>query len=178
MVDQTVPYLPDILREVASSVNDITTAFAPGDSFTIGFDHGIYSQVGKDIYDKAKPDVLVWLLIGNNNDRGRNYAIFSEVRCDLIIYTKTDNKYSQIERDNISYKPKLLPAYDLFIKQLNLNKGILPVGNSRRHSFRLAPYWGGGDVGGQDTKNLFKNFVDAIEIKNLELKLKYFNNCP
>jgi hypothetical protein len=35
-------------------------------------------------------------------------------------------------------------------------------------------FWGADD----DTKNVFNDFIDAIEIENLELKVKnQFNNC-
>lgn len=179
MVTQEHPYLPDILKDVAESVNAITTSYPnEADRFTVGFKHGIMSQVGKDLYLSEQKDVLIWLVMNFEEVRGYDWTIYAEISANVIIATKTDNNYTQDERDELVFKPKLFPVYAEFMKQLDRHQGIMyEPKNGRRHKRVLRPFWGGGDVNGTDTKNLFKEFVDAILIMNLSIKLKEFKNC-
>jgi hypothetical protein len=106
--------------------------------------------------------------------KGSHAAINSEVSLNLVLCTDTDPKYKSSERYEATFKPTLYPLYNLL-----LNK-IETCGFFERN-FDLIPhvkidrvYYGSEG----NNKNIFNDYIDAIEIKNLELKiLNNFKNC-
>lgn len=173
-----IPYLPDIMKDVVTKVDAVLSNRVP-DPFRVYFDHGIYSQVNRSVYENQENFPLVWLMMNYDEDRGRDFSVYAEVSCNLVIVVPTDNSYTQKQRDDITIKPRLLPIYEEFIKQVsNSQKFSTPPINQIRHKMTVRPYWGGGDVNGADTDNLFKKHVDAIKISGLQLKIKHSNNCP
>jgi hypothetical protein len=171
------PYLPHIIKAVTARVDAVFSKNTQ-DPFNVRFNHGLQSQVGKDVYkDGGVVDPLVWLVMNFDEDRGKDISVFADVVCNIIIAMPTDAKYTQEDRDNETILPRLVPIYDEFMNQLSqekrLNNSLL---NKIIHKRIIRPYWGGGDVNGPDTKNLFETFIDAIIIQNLQLKLK--QNCP
>lgn len=172
------PYLPDILRGVVARVDATFTDSIVYDKFNVYFDHGLYGQVAKNIYKTGAEDSypLVWLVMNYAEERGRDYSVFADVTCQIIIAMPTDPVYTQAERDENVFKPRLLPIYKEFIRQVS-DEPLLQTDlqNKIRHTRILRPYWGGGDVNGPDQKNLFDGYIDAISIPNLQIKIKH--NC-
>ena len=174
------PYLPDIMEGVVARVND---AFAnrPVDPFNVFFDKGNYSQVSRSVYGKDSKKVstwpLVWLSMPYTGGRGKDFSIWGEVTCNLHIAMPTDNKFTQQARDDLSFKPRLLPIYEVLMQEIARERWFQFQGPGRiEHTQVIRPYWGGGDVGGADTPNLFKKNVDAITISGLKLRIK-LQNC-
>jgi len=76
------------------------------------------------------------------------------------------------ERMTKNFKPILYPIYYEFLNQLSLDKRLLKTDNNGfKHRKIDWPYYDP-----ESNKNAFNNFVDAIEIKDLELKIK-LSNC-
>lgn len=175
------PYLPDIIKEVVSRVNIIMSTKRV-DPFNVFFESGIYTQVGKDRFnnpDINNEDPFVWFVMPFGNDRGRDFAVYSENTFQLIIAMFTDPKYTQEQRDSMVIKPRLMMIYEELINQISSEPQLrTPLINQMRHSWHVKPYWGGGDVNGPDNKNLFNNFIDAIQIPDLQVKINYPKNCP
>lgn len=176
------PYLPDIMQALVARVN--TTYSTRTDDatkqFTVFFDKGLYSQVAREVYN-APPDApkfpLCWLVMKFPENRGKDFSIWGEVNCRLILAMPTDNTYTQQQRDDLIYKPFLLPIYDSIIAEVARERRFQFQGSGNIvHTRTLLPYWGGGDVGGQDSDNLFKQKIDAIDISGLKIRLRN-DNC-
>lgn len=166
------PYFPDIMQGVVARVSAAMQARVT-DPFSVFFDKGIYGQVSRSVVANG-PDKfpLVWLVFPFHTHRG-NFKIYGDIACDLILAMPTKAEYTQQQRDDESYKPRLLPVYVALLQEIAKEKSFsaFTVG-SIPHDTMIRPYWGGGDVNGSDTDNLFKTKVDAISISNMKLCVK------
>lgn len=97
----------------------------------------------------------------------------SSANLRLVICTDTKPEYSSVERYTNSFKTVLYPIYELLIDELRVNKFIKSHSFSYTKTDRL--YWGKQGLYGNDG-NIFNDFIDAIEITNLNLSFNY-NNC-
>lgn len=167
------PYFPDIVRQIAQRVSNRFSS-RPTDPFEVFFEHGIQSQVTQALVADPSRFPLIWLIMNFEEDRGRDKTVFADINFNILILMPTKPDYTQIERDNAVFKPMLLPIYDALIEEFA--EDINLAGDVLRHKRILRPYWGGGDAQNANTENLFKQFVDAIGIYNLNLKLR--TQCP
>jgi len=167
-MDDQLPYLPDILKGVVERVNNNL-------SFEVFFDYGLYQDVSKNIYKGGDQFPLVWLVMNFTETRGKRFDIYADVSAQIIIGMPTEIEYSMQERVDINFKPRLLPIYRELLKQISKEKNLM-VGsvNMIQHSKIDLPYWGGGENTGSE--NLWKKFIDAIQIKDLKLLIKH-KNC-
>lgn len=175
-MENEIPYIPDLFKAVIARVN---TFFSTRDTdpFNVCFDYGVYSQVGKNIVKSNTATFpLVWLEEPYDQLRGsaNKYCKFSG---KLIIAMPTEPSYTSDQRTDLIFKPTLIPIYKKILEELSFDTAFgLPIVEEIEHKRKDWKYWGGGDVAGSDTKNLFKNFVDAIEINGLKLDIS-FSDC-
>lgn len=171
------PYLPDIMEGVVARVN-AAFSLRPEDPFNVFFEKGNMSQVGRQVYANGNSNgPMVWLVMPFAGVRGKDFSIWGNITCNLLITIPTDGKYTQQQRDDQSYKPRLLPIYDVLMQEIKRERWFSFAGPNRiEHVQVIRPYWGGGDVNGVNTPNLFKKEVDAIGIDNLQLRVKLSNN--
>lgn len=169
-----IPYLPDIFEGIVARVNTIFST-RPTDPFTVYYDKGIYTQVAKNIYKLANATFpLVWLVMNFVENFGDDLEIAYSTTAHLIIAMPTDEKFTQEQRDEQKFKPRLIPIYDTLIDEIWKDENLQFEGpkESVKHKRSLNPYWGGGPTNGTDNKNLFDNYIDAIQVIGLELKIK------
>lgn len=173
MALKEIPYLPDIMQGVVERVDQYFWEL-PTDNFHVFFDKGILRQVARKVYSEKMVNVpLVWLVMNFDDEMGKSMDLFSCTYCNLIIAMPTKPEYTQQERDDIIFKPILLPVYQKVIDEIFKEPWFSFVTKeSIKYRRRLRPFWGIGDVNGQDKENLFKNFVDVIMIQNLELNIR------
>lgn len=171
------PYLPAILKRVVDRVN-VKMSERALDPFQVFFKYGIYTQVSNEVYRMSEPWPLFWLVMNFDETRGESLDIFAEVLCTVIIAMPTDKDWTMEEREENTFFPRLIPAYEEFITQLAEEKQLSTGSrNQIKHARKLWPYWAGGDVNsGAEVDNLFKKQVDAIAINQLQLKIRY-DNC-
>jgi hypothetical protein len=170
------PYLPDIMQEVVERVDDRMFA-KPVDPFHVFFDKGLYAQVGRSVRDNPDNFPLVWLIMNFRTKRG-DYSVFGDVTCDLSISVPTDQNYTQQQREDISFHPKLFPIYEAFIEEV-ANEPMFEIQSklSVKHEQIIRPYWG-GSVKTDGTKNLWDEiYADEVYIKDLKFKLKFNIDC-
>lgn len=173
-----IPYLPDIIEGVVARVNTVFSTRVV-DPFNVYFDYGLQNDVTKNIYTKqtAAPLVgtfpLVWLVMNFREERDSE-EVFSDDSVDLILAMPTEANYTMRDRTDISFKPRLFPIYLETIEQLKAEP-LLRLPDGLKHTKIDLPYWGGGESAG--AKNLFKNFIDAVQIKNLRLTKEHIQNC-
>lgn len=94
------------------------------------------------------------------------------VSLEFIIMVNTEKNYSNEDRESISFDKVLRPIYRLFMDEIRGDRrfasdyrGIVP------HQYTENYRYGRVGVLGPDGKP-FRDFIDAIEIKNLELTIK------
>src|ERR1041385_8019230 len=110
-------YLPDIMEGIVGEV-DNTFFSRLTDPFHVFFDKGIYGQVARKVHSESGSKTpLVWLIMNFTEVRG-DYRIFADVTCDISISMKTEASYTQQQRDDTTFKPRLIPIYDELIKQI------------------------------------------------------------
>lgn len=172
------PYLPDIINCIVGRMDEYFSTRAE-DPFNVSFNAGIYSQVTRDLYleqtgvvnPQAKP--LVWLVMPYVEQRAKVLGIYSNVTCSIILAVTTKNQYTQSERRDLNFKPRLLPMYQQFMWEVSRERKLQNSLIQKTANTPIQrPYWGGGDSATSNTPNLFKGFVDAIEIRGLQLNLK------
>lgn len=169
------PYLPDIIKLAVARVSSVFST-REDDAFSVYYGKGLYEQVGKDRFLTDEGFVLVWLVMPFAEDGPIDNSYFADANCKVLIAVNTNANYTQQQREDINFHPRLIPVYKQFIYELK-NEPKLLNADIITHTRRLLPYWGGGDVNGGGQTNLWKNYVDAIEINNLKLKIGHLDEC-
>lgn len=167
------PYFPDIIQNCVSRIN-AAFSLRSQDPFQVFFEKGLLYQVRRSVYQAELNFPLVWLVF-KYDETGGIMGINSEVSFEVIIAMPTDPDYTQQQREDISYKPRLLPIADQFLEELGRDRQFLTNGvKSIKYNQSILPYWGLGDVdGNNNVDNLFKNkYIDAISIVVNRLKVK------
>jgi hypothetical protein len=173
-------YIPDIFSDVVARV---ATAL----NIPVVFDFGHYADVTKRLIQKdgaievatRTKYPLVWMVTDFEERRAANPAYYMELpNLRFIICTNTDANYMMEERRDTTFKPILYPIYSEFLNQLTLTPELgRPNENQLPHSKYDRSYWGGQNEG-DGNANLFNDYIDAIEIKGLNLKVKALKpNC-
>lgn len=98
-----------------------------------------------------------------------NESISGDIRTaslNIVICTNTKNDYEASERYQDTFLNELYPIFDLFMKHFKRSPYIqtLPGNLSYTKIDRL--YWGRTGLYGNEG-NIFNDFIDAIEIQNL-----------
>lgn len=104
--------------------------------------------------------------------KGENQSTASEVRLNLVIATNTKADYVSSQRYEVTFKPILIPIYDLLMDEIvkslyfnDISFGLVP------HTKTDRVYWGKQGLYGNEG-NIFQDRIDAIEITELNLKIK------
>lgn len=176
MVD---PHLPDILEGVVSRVDAAFSARLT-DPFHVFFEKGMYNQVWREIkendpaYENTFP--LIWLVMPYEMKRN-NFRIWGLGNVSLRIIARSSSKYTQQQREDLVFKPRILPIYKQLMKEIGREKWFsFPGPNQIKHRPIMRPFWTMGNPAGTDSKNLFDAEVDEMYILNLELPIK-LQNC-
>lgn len=135
-------------------------------------------QGNKDKKEQRYPLIALFLDIEEPVIKGViNYKL------NLVIVAKTSPNDSAVQRyqDTKTFKTVLYPLYNAFMGSLS-DSGLFmwpEVADRPKHSKIDRPFWGKAvtdELGVKQTDaNIFNDFLDAIQIKNLEInqKLKY-----
>ena len=163
-------YIPDLVRDVVAKV--ATTL-----QTQVYYDYGHYSEVVKNMDEKDKSYTnkakypLVWLVMDFEETMGGKSGDYAELNLQLIIATDTNAEYTMQERRDKSYLPVLYPIYAELLNQFSLSK-VFKTAYKISHTKIDRPYWGVQSGLGNGTGNLFNDFIDAIQIKNLKVNVK------
>jgi hypothetical protein len=99
-----------------------------------------------------------------------NYA---DVALHFIIAVGTSDTYSMQDRRDISFLPVLYPIYAEFLNQFGCSAAFgMPSIIKIPHTKIDRPYWGIQSGLGNGSKNMFSDYIDAIELKNVKLSVK------
>lgn len=119
----------------------------------------------KDFDTKKYPMIALFQdFTEQERDDGYEYTI-SELT--IIICTETDPKFTSIQRYAATIVPVLYPIYELLKKYVNSSKLLDTAIRDKDKTDRL--YWGKEGIYGSEA-NIFNDYIDAIEIKLLNIK--------
>lgn len=164
----------DIIREVVA----LTSAMC--NEYDIQYIHGHPEEVIETLKtlslsnttsDKKYP--LIALFQDFEEVRG-NLNYYSSINLNLIIAINTRKELKARERYEKNFNKYLLPIYFNFLKCL-YNCGYFAIQNLNEieHTKIDRLFWGRQPLMQNVT---FSDYIDAIEIKNLKLKVKYLCN--
>lgn len=108
--------------------------------------------------------------------RGEDVGVFGSGDFNLVIIHQTDLNYKIEDRDVKVFKPVLWPIYFELLRQLHKSKWIFGsdvATGEFKHTLIKRAFWGTRQLEG--AKNKLNDYVDALEIRNLNLK--YYSNC-
>ncbi|MFA6989829.1 MAG: hypothetical protein WC197_07150 [Candidatus Gastranaerophilaceae bacterium] len=101
---------------------------------------------------------------------GREGLFLTKAKLNIFIITDTLPTYKASERYVNTFDTVLTPLYNLLIKHMKLSRFIFTPFNKSLGTPINHLYWGKNGLYGNDG-NVFNDYVDAIEIKNLDFKV-------
>lgn len=124
---------------------------------------------------KAMRFPMVALLRDFPESKGNEVGIATEPTITLLICTRTEPTYNTQKRKEISFKPVLHPIWEELEKQINFAKEFNTSGLGLNYTQIDHYFYGRESIYGKEA-NIFTDFIDCVEIRNLNLKTK-FTNC-
>lgn len=121
---------------------------------------------------------LIGLFLDFPQSKGIAVNVTSRVRFNLFIAVGTTQSFSPEERTQNSFIPLLYPIRDEFFNQLSKHNYILkPEGKQYVHEQVDRYQWGKGGLEyyNNGAKNVFNDYIDAIELLGLEID--FTNYC-
>ena len=165
----------NIIREIAGKVAQRLTT-DPLNPYRINFQHGPGVEIVNTIkeysrYPLPKRNEKFPLIALFQDFEERNIGA-NRVECSLkvVICTDTESKYVASERYDYTFKPILYPIYEAFIEEIKRSQNT-ETGYEIEHTKIDRVFYGSEN----NEANVFDDFVDAIELKNLVITFK--NNC-
>ena len=163
--------IQDVVSEVKASLELPVLTFMYGTITELISD--LHSMSGTPESAREKYP-LVWMPMDVTEKYTDNDFVY-EVTLRLIICSATDSNYTTAERYIQNFTPTLQPIYEELLAQLALNSDLYVESDTQiPHSKTDRVHWGKTALISSDGQGI--DFVDAIEIENLTLKVK-FKNC-
>ena len=111
---------------------------------------------------------IVCLYSPYKEERGKKRT----VSLNLLICVNTRKEYTNEQREEYSFAAVLRPIYDILMDEINKHSSIVSVFDGTiPHVYSENYRYGRVGVYGSDKKP-FKDYIDGIDIENLELTLK------
>jgi len=133
------------------------------------------AQWDSDLSLRSMKYPLVYLVGDFRESRGRLAGVYADISPTVIICHQTEATYKVTDRMANVFKPVLYPIYYSLLKQLAKSSMIFAASPDLiSHDKWNRKYWGTGPIetGGSD-KLALNDYVDAIEIQNLQLKIDF-----
>lgn len=174
----------DEIREVANKVsNALTPQLVALDPNITGvhYEHGHPMEIIKTLKEKDESKTFKFKrypLIALFQDFPETHNIKGfqcETTLHLIIAKTTLPNYKAEKRYEKNFKPFLYPIYEKFKYELGRHKAFQVSGGEAPHTKIDRLFWGREGLLG-NTANMFDDWIDCIEIKNLKL-LVNLKNC-
>lgn len=184
----TPVYVTDIIGEVIEAteaavlqeiITNETSVIGASSIQGINYQFGHYNELVQTLmqYDQSQEErvnkyPLAWLRTDFRERRGQAPGIYAEVFLNIVLCHHSMQNYKSTERKVKVFEPVLYPIYYEFLNQLYLHPSIHVMSDEMiQHDKTDRYYWGTTKVGKTS------DYVDAIEMDNIQLKIKY-ENCP
>lgn len=139
------------------------------------FQHGTIKEVTdvlQSFTNASVPKYPLVFLVRNINERVHNtkYGLAPEFTCRVVICSLTNPFFRSDDRETKNFKPILLPIFEELIRQISESNlfgmpAIEDMKIRKNDSYFYGEYEG---------KNKFNDYVDAIDVTNLSLKINNF----
>lgn len=147
---------------------------------TLNFQHGhhreitsILTEMSKNPTNSAKKYPLIALFQDFEEVRKGD---FINVKLQMIVATLTKNTLTAPERYTQSFRPELYPIYDALLDAIARSTYFDEATVKQiEHTKIDRLFWGRNGLYGSES-NIFNDYIDCIEIKDLKLKVK-LKNC-
>lgn len=163
-----------LFAQVAASVNTSLSTRAV-DPFNVYFDYGRYLEITRRLTEKqggvttpSKRFPLIWLVIPFNEHYGDTEQVCELSKLQIMIACLTNKDSTTPDRMADNFVPRLFPIYDELIKQITISGFFSEIGYNVPHDKINQPYWDGKE-NGPNQANMFDDFIDAIQLKNIQL---------
>lgn len=166
-------YIVDVFMSLQDGVQ---SRFGSSVNFMYGHPVEIVGQLQQmtGIYEAEKWP-LVALFQDFEEKKGDSLSIESSVNLNIIIAQMTLPTLTSPERYEQTFKPVLYPLYEAFINQVALSGQFSEREPGLIKNVKIDHvYWGKKGLYGSSA-NTFNDYIDAIEIKDLQLKLLTIN---
>lgn len=179
-------YIVDIFGSVVEAVSaallPTLQAYDPGIT-AVNYLHGHPVEIIETLTQRDKSDVFMFkkyplVALFQDFPEAHNSAlgIDNEPTLHIIIAYSSKPEYKSDERYTFKFKPVLYPIYLELMKQLTLHKSFLNYGVQTIPHIKIDRlYWGKEGLYG-NTGNVFNDFLDCIEIRDLKLRVN-LKNC-
>ena len=156
---------------------DITDVFAGAPtavSLVLTYDHGHVINMVNRFKEASHSDTLKFTqfpaicLFQDIPEKHSRDSKQREVTLHIGIITSTKPEYTEAERYDHSFDPVLFPIYENLIDAINCS-GYLQIIDEYYDYYERVYYGKSGLYG--NTGNIFNDFIDAIEIQNLKVKI-------
>lgn len=157
---------------VAEAVRDAAKRYGSDISFLFGDWAYITSRLeiwGRDAVTAEKKYPVICMLSPFDEDRTDRETTVS---LEFIILVNTRKDYDNGQREAQSFQTVLRPVYEAFMESLGHSRHVrfVPhIPHVYRENYRYGRLGVIGDAG-----RVFSDYVDAIELRNVKLKLKDF----
>lgn len=170
----SVVNIPALWAAVAAKV-DAKLFSRADDPFHVWFDYGRYIEITRRLTEKdggvttpSKRFPLIWLVIPFEEEYGNTGEVTELKNVQIIIATTTKLDSTTPQRMIDNFVPRLYPIYEEMIKQIKISGFFSEIGYDVPHKKIDQPYWDGKEGGAQQA-NMFNDFIDAIQLKNIRL---------
>ena len=180
----SAPFWVDIFEEIVTNVRNDADKPVALDTDEPFYMHGHPLEIINTLSKKDKHDVqkynkypLIALFQDFTETVGEDQTIRSSAELNLVIVMNTSQDYTAENRYDNTFRTVLYPLYDLLIKHIEQSgwfKDVDPGLVSHDKIDRL--YWGRSGLYGNEA-NVFNDYIDAIEIQNLQLDMRLRQNC-
>jgi hypothetical protein len=119
---------------------------------------------------------LIHLVQDVSVKRGEDIGAYGTTSLNIVFIHQTEQTYKIEDRDAKVFKPVLWPMYYQFMASL-FNSGWAWGDDTAeyKHTVTKKAFWGNRKLA-TASKNILNDYVDAIEVNNLQVKFNY-RNC-
>lgn len=171
--------IQDVMRNVVAKVNTALLARlqAYDSAITaVHFEFGTGLEIIETLQQLTDIDPfskypLVALFLDVDETMSNEIGIYSEIpKLRMAIVTGTEQTYKAAQRDEVTFKPILIPIYQELVYQMGLSCAFMTPYEGLEHDMTRNYYWGRNGLYGKDG-NIFNDKCDAIEITFRDLKI-------
>lgn len=184
-------YIEDIFGDVVSKTQtDVLSKIQAAETAALGqtgiqninYQYGHFreliqtlAQWDTDLSLRSQKYPLVFLVGDFKESRGKKAGVYADISPNIVICHQTEATYKATDRMAKVFKPVLYPIYYSLLNQLSkCSMTFAASPDLISHDKWNRKYWGTGPIQTGGSDNLMLNdFVDAIDIQNLELKIDY-----
>lgn len=160
--------LVDIIGNV---VNEVRKEYDPVNSEIPYYEHGHPLEIINTLREKTDTDEyklkkypLIALFEDFETETGTGVFAYT-AKLNVLFITDTAKEWKATQRYANSFNTILTPIYSLFIKHLKRQKGVHVQHRRIDNNTTYHLYWGATEG------NKMNDHIDAIEIKNLDIKI-------